>query len=111
MGALKKFRIYDKGYTLIDNIKVIGHNYKLIFDSNLVKVDNKLGHCHPNFLEIKIDDSYAQPVQAETLIHEILEALNYALTLNLEHDKICQLSTGLYQVLHDNKEVTDFIKG
>jgi hypothetical protein len=40
-------------------------------------------------------------MQESIIIHEILEALNYHLELELPHRTISALESGLYQTLHD----------
>lgn len=53
--------------------------------------------------KIIIDESLPQDKKEETLLHEIIEALNGYYSLNLEHDVITTLGFGLHQVLKDNK--------
>ena len=66
-------------------------------------VGSPCGHFHAAKNEILINSSIVKELQETTLIHEIIEALNYHLELNLEHNKITSLESGLYQVLKDNK--------
>ena len=39
---------------------------------------------------------------AETFLHEIIEALNYSLELELKHTRIQALSSGVFAVMRDN---------
>jgi hypothetical protein len=39
----------------------------------------------------------------QTLLHEILEVLNYELELSLPHPKIKSLENALFQIISDNK--------
>jgi hypothetical protein len=58
-------------------------------------------NCHK--MRIEINPAFPHSRKAEGLLHEIIEALNYHLGLNLDHDKqLVPLSEGLYQVLTDN---------
>lgn len=58
-----------------------------------------------SFIEqkITIDKSIPHGKKMETLIHEILEAINVYLELGLPHDKLTVLGFMLYQVLKDNE--------
>jgi hypothetical protein len=52
---------------------------------------------------IKIDSSQKPEEQMSTLLHEIIEYINYMFELKLEHSDIMCLEVALYQVLKDNK--------
>jgi hypothetical protein len=45
---------------------------------------------------IHINESASFEEREETLLHEVIEVLNYQLALNLKHDTIMRLSSGLY---------------
>ncbi len=49
-----------------------------------------------------INGTKPQSQQESTLLHEIIEALDFNLELKLEYNQISQLKVGLYQVLKDN---------
>jgi hypothetical protein len=84
-------------------LKIMGHEYE-------VRVNNEprlgmatVGTCCTNLLRIEIGQSEPESRQAEAFLHEIFEALNYHLSLGLDHDKqLFPLSEGLFQVLRDN---------
>lgn len=58
-----------------------------------------------SFMEqkITIDKSLPDDKKEETLLYEIIEALNGYYSLNLEHGTISVLGFGLHQVLRENK--------
>ena len=88
---------------MIKKLKILGHNYEVILDPKLDFDSRKVGECHTGDNWIKICSIYKRSRQEEALIHEIIEAINYHLELELEHPKISSLSEALYQVLKDNK--------
>ncbi len=49
-----------------------------------------------------IDGRQSEKGQRSSILHEIIEALNYHLELDLKHSVIAQLEAGLFQVLEDN---------
>lgn len=86
------------------SIKIGGQNYKVIIkDLDKSEAQNNCGYCRATDNEIYINTSISQEQQESTLLHEILEALNFNYQLELEHNKIQTLEATLYQVLKDNK--------
>lgn len=86
-----------------DKIKILGHEYKIILDSNYIeKSGGNTGKCNNYRNEIYICSKLPESSQHEILIHEIIEALDYRLELNLEHYKICALGEALNQISKDN---------
>lgn len=86
-------------------IKILGHNYNIKWSKDRCK---ETGSANPGTSWAKnttiwIDGSWSQPQQEASLIHEIIECLNYHLEMDLEHRKIQSLEAGIYQVLKDNK--------
>lgn len=51
---------------------------------------------------IEVNPSFPIGTQESTLLHEIIESINWMHELKLEHRVICTLEEGLYQVLKDN---------
>lgn len=82
-------------------LKVLGKPFDLkIVDSPLI--GSACGHMDASKNEILINNRLCKSMQESTIIHEIIEALNYHLELGLEHNKITSLESGLYQVLKEN---------
>ena len=83
-------------------VKILGHDYKIIIDRRLNHTSNNSAMCFSDDLEIVIDSNIPQSRKEEDLLHEIVEAINFHLELNLEHRNIQGLSECLYSVLKDN---------
>lgn len=84
-------------------IKILGHQIPIIYEKDLLREHSKFGHYDPKKQEIKIDADMNKQQQNTTLLHEIIEVIDSALQLNLDHDKqLSKLEVGLYQVLKDN---------
>lgn len=87
-----------------ETLKIGGHIYQVIQKHNC-KTDEGSICCgrHSGAEEIiEINPDYPEGTQESTLIHEILEAINWSSEIGLEHRQISALETGLYQVLKDN---------
>ena len=89
-------------------VKIGGLTYKCSLEKNLARDRNSLGESCGNELSITIDESTSQQTQNKTLIHEIIEQLNFNYDIDLEHHKICLIETGLYQVIVDNPGIFNF---
>jgi hypothetical protein len=83
------------------NMKILGYEYKLDITQSARELD-AIGKFFASELMIKISKDLPKNQLESTLLHEILEALNYHLDLKLEHDTIMRLETSLYTVLSDN---------
>jgi hypothetical protein len=83
-------------------VKIGGIVYDLMFSNTAARDSNSLGSSCANSCEILIDSTAPKQNQESTLIHEIIEQINYRYELNLEHNKITTLETALYQVIKDN---------
>ncbi len=84
-------------------VRIMGHDYVVSMTPRLFTSDDTSGVCDTAIHKITLDSNFAESHVAETFLHEILEALNYHLELELKHAKLNALSEGLFQVLRDNK--------
>jgi hypothetical protein len=87
---------------MLKKIKILGHDYKVNHINNTLK-EGDAASCNMATLEINICNVHPKTRQMEGVVHEIIEALNYHLELELPHNKIMSLSEGLWQVLNDNE--------
>jgi hypothetical protein len=82
-------------------MKILGYDYRLIKEATFEKI-GAAGRLHSNLQEIQIASNLVPQQVASTVLHEIIEALNYHLQLDLNHNAIMSLEASLYQVLTDN---------
>lgn len=82
-------------------MNILGYNYTLKYSQKPEDggMDNQFGRVHIGKQLIIIDLNAHIQQQELTVIHEILEAINFHYELSLPHEKISALETGLYQVL------------
>ena len=82
-------------------MKILGHEYTLISAPN-----DQLGAYGRHLVReqiLQVADDLHQQQMVTTVLHEIIEALNYHLGLDLDHSVIMALEAGLYQSLTDNE--------
>ncbi len=81
-------------------MKIYGYDYELVEDGD-VDMIGALGRHHVRRQVLQIAEGMAQQQRESTVLHEILETLNYHNDLSLTNKVIMPLEAGLYQVLTD----------
>ena len=79
-------------------IRILGKNYRLI------QTQEPTTHGETTFIDstIAINSNLQLDSKQETLLHEIIEVLNYNAELKLKHNQISSISSLLYSVIKDN---------
>jgi len=88
--------------------KILGHEYEISEDFCMGRDNKQAGASCGNALWVKIDGTLPLSNKQSTLIHEIIEQLDYLLELNFSHNIIQSLEAGLYTVLKDNPGIFEF---
>jgi len=84
-------------------LRIGGHDYAIRYHAAWSGAHSQvLGSVVFEKCEILMDEEPCESRHDETLLHEILEILNYHYELALPHPHITSLSEGMYQVLKDN---------
>ena len=86
-------------------MKILGHDVEIRFEKSLRQERSDIGQSCGSSLWISVDPTLKASMQESTLIHEIIEQLNYHLEMKLEHPIISQLEASLYQVMKDNPDI------
>ncbi|MGC9338715.1 hypothetical protein [Listeria ivanovii] len=85
-------------------IKIAGYTVLISESPNLIANESRLGEYSPFEQVINIAAGLTEQQRFETIIHEVLEAINDIYELGLEHDtQLCKLSVIIHQILTDNK--------
>lgn len=85
-----------------DTIKILSHEYELVADPHLSRDRGANGECNCNDLTITLDPTMHNSRLTEVYIHEVLEAFQYHLSLELEHDKLTLLAESISLWLKEN---------
>jgi hypothetical protein len=91
---------------MIKTIKILGYNYK-IKETESVK-DGGMDDAGRAIIDqqvILVPKFHNHQGNISTILHEVIEVLNYHFAWNLPHDVIMQLEAGLFAVLQDNPDV------
>ena len=84
------------------SLKILGHQYEIIINDENQSANSNFGTYWAKHNRIWINSQICEQQQKSTLIHEILEAINFLEDIKLKHEQITRLEAGLYQVLKDN---------
>ena len=83
-------------------IKILVHDYK-VETIDWVEGTRNDGLFCSSKMTISIDNRLSRSRREETLMHEIVEAINHHLELEFKHPQITALSSALYSVLKEIK--------
>lgn len=88
-------------------VNILGYDYLVV---HLNELGANLGSHNMSTQTIFISNKAFPDVKRETLVHEIIEAINALLELNLPHPIITQLGVGIHQVFKDEEFKKMFYK-
>jgi len=97
-------------------LNVLGSKIKIEYKEGLISPDGDsvlgLAIFGSNLIQLELSKDIPGDSLVSTLLHEVLEHINYKLELNLKHTQLSSLETSLFQVLVSNKElITLFFAG
>lgn len=79
-------------------LKILGYEYK-VKQTTIADLGGNYGTIDPDTFTIRVATDVDQQVYESTLVHEILEAINKHLELELDHKVISQMEAGFYGAL------------
>lgn len=85
-------------------LNILGLDYKVVFrQDGKDSISNSASHSSWfNKIWITNDAERSEKAQAQDLVHEIMEVINQAHDLKLEHTLLSTIASSLFQVLSDN---------
>ena len=82
-------------------MKILGYQYTFKIKSK-DDMNGNSGYSNFDRQELSVSDELKEDGKTSTLLHEIIEAVNYHLNLDLKENQIMGLEAGLFQVINDN---------
>jgi len=89
----------------IDRISLLGIQTELSCDRMRLMGENARGLYEPPRNRITVSPDTSAAMQGEDLVHEVIEAINHQLELELQHPAISGLSLGIYTFLRGNPDL------
>lgn len=79
-------------------MKILGYDYRIVLTDAIV---GATGEWIAKTQTVRIAADQVEQQIESTLLHEIIEVINYHLELGIEHKAIMAMEAALYQVLRD----------
>jgi len=89
-------------------IRIVGKNYCAMFVDSVDSNDSN-GEHDMQKQEIKVKNSIHPELQRDTLLHEILHAIDEQLDMRLKHRQVHALAVAIMQVLRENDDLVGFL--
>jgi hypothetical protein len=90
----------------IKTLKIIGKRYKLLKDEKA----EDCGLCDCNKQVITLKSGMPTTLELDTIIHEIVHAIDYQMSLKMSERQVHGVGAGLAAVLIDNPKLIDYLK-
>lgn len=91
------------------NIRILGLSYPVAMESNehFVNHANGIINCDEQF--IRIADTLGPDKEKETLLHEVIHGVSFAMCSDLSEHQVRSMANGLYSVLKDNPKLVKYL--
>jgi len=106
---MENIGIIESGEMMENELRICGMNCKIEKVKNYARDYTFLGTFCGNDSIIKLDNDLKLEVEQKTLLHEIIECINYQFELDLEHNKISTIESALFWILRDNKWLLEYL--
>lgn len=90
----------------LTSLMIAGYQIDILEDTNIFANESRIGEYSPFEQTIRIAKGITKQQKVETLIHEVLEAVNDIYELGLDHDQqLCKLSVIIHQIIVSNSKI------
>lgn len=90
---------------MIETIRILGKTYSVSLDEDM----SNYGECNYKKQTITYSPRQHDDQLKDTLLHEIIHAVDHAVHLELSEKQVHALAGGLYAVLKDNPELSKWL--
>lgn len=95
----------------MEGVKIGGYSISIETTDKILPNEGRIGEYSPFEQKISIATGLTKQQKNETLIHEVLEAINDIYELNLDHDEqLSKLSVVIHQIIVDNKKLINVLQ-
>ena len=88
-----------------ETIRILGKIYRV--SRKVMK--KSFGQCDHGQLKITINPKQAKQQEQDTVLHEVIHAVEYGMQLEMEEEQVHSLASGLYAVLRDNPKLVKYL--
>jgi hypothetical protein len=86
-------------------IRIGGHDFRVVYDRTIGPKRSRSGECYNPEITITINPDSCESQQKETLLHELVEAIDGTFDMRLDHSHIQILGAAFHQIIADNPHV------
>ena len=87
-------------------IKIVGKTYVV---EEIPEMDEDCGACYDTKQLIKIAGDLPQELSQDTLLHEVMHAIDYQMHLNLKERHVSAMASGLMAVIKENPDFVNYL--
>lgn len=87
-----------------DTVDILGQRFSVLHES---PSDDGAGECHTDTNLIRINPTHGEPAQRDTLLHEVVHAIDEAMQTSMGERRVRLLATGLLCVLRANPALVE----
>jgi len=88
------------------SVDVIGRKYTIEYDDSL---KGFLGSCDSNTLKILVFPGQVKSMELDTVLHEVVHAIELAMQLNMSERQVYCTTVGLLSVLKGNPQFLEYL--
>ncbi len=83
-------------------IRILGKTFHIKYVSGRPLAEDEAGMCDSDAQTLYVCDGQSLQGEQDTILHEVLHALEHLLGVHLKHSDVVRLTTGLHALLRDN---------
>lgn len=87
-------------------VKIIGKTYKI---EPVPEMDDECGACYDSKQLIKISEDLPQELSQDTLLHEVMHAIDFQMHTNMKERQISAMAAGLTAVFKENPTFVKYL--
>lgn len=91
-----------------ERIRILGKRFTVTYGGPME--DGLVGECDSDALRISIRDNQPLESEQDTLLHEVLHAVDEAMGLKMKEAQVKGAATGLLAVLKDNPALAAYLR-
>jgi hypothetical protein len=93
-----------------ERIRILGKKFTVIYAAGAPLDDGLNGECDSDKQQILVRDSQPLESEQDTLLHEVLHAIDEAMGLKMKEAQVKGAATGLLAVLKDNPALAAYLR-
>lgn len=94
----------------LERIKVLGKRFLIQYVIGVPLETDETGECDSEKQVITVLDGQQLEAEQDTVLHECLHALEDLMGMELTHENIVRLTTGIHALIKDNPSLVSYLR-